>query len=391
MAGMQKVQRLLALITVALAAGPALGQQQIPVELTFVPATAQVNTLDMDVTVDAPAVGSSHDSEVTQVSGIVSALLTVEFNAGTKEAVVSGLEFTGGRYTLTDVTFRLPFKLVIIPLGSITADATGLAGTLDTPVPPGSVSGTTFPAGDHRAILNEGSIHAEGSGTVGDYFDPMDMDLSADPLSAGSEETATLLVTIGSVGRRSVSHDVTMRMPIDMDESLVDPNEGISAHMTAQGTFEARGSFTRLLDLFGDFNGDRKINAADVNLLAGQIPSASPPYDLDGSGAVDGADMDVLIHDVLETEYGDVDLNGEVDHFDYLTVKAALSAPDAAGWTRGDFDGDNDVDSGDLDLLAIGFQAATPAAAAAPEPGALFLLAAVLPVLTRRRSRAGQA
>ena len=77
----------------------------------------------------------------------------------------------------------------------------------------------------------------------------------------------------------------------------------------------------------------------------------------------------------------------DVDAADYIALKTHMGQATSAGATEGDFDGDNDVDWDDLQILQGRFSEqnavnATPV----PEPATLFvMLAAGLPALLKRR------
>ena len=84
---------------------------------------------------------------------------------------------------------------------------------------------------------------------------------------------------------------------------------------------------------------------------------------------------------------GDADVDGDVDAFDYMSLKGSSGTAAGAVWQRGDFDGDGDVDLRDYVLLRSNFgypRSAQPV----PEPVGLGLLAAgALPLLRRRAAR----
>ncbi len=69
--------------------------------------------------------------------------------------------------------------------------------------------------------------------------------------------------------------------------------------------------------------------------------------DMNGDLVVDGADVNALVIDILETAYGDVDLDGDVDSADEAIV-SANQGMSPAGWADGDTDCDGDVDADDL-------------------------------------------
>ncbi len=102
-------------------------------------------------------------------------------------------------------------------------------------------------------------------------------------------------------------------------------------------------------------------------------------YDLDGDGDVDDDDVAVLIHDVLNTEFGDFNLDGVVGFAD-LTILGTYYGVGAT-WAEGDANGDRIVDLTDLTILGTfyGFDAsadtigasgytATPTAVEGPLP-----------------------
>jgi len=87
---------------------------------------------------------------------------------------------------------------------------------------------------------------------------------------------------------------------------------------------------------------------------------------------------------------GDCDLDGDADRSDFLVFREKFGMEAPAGWTDGDSDGDGDVDV--LDYLAIKRSfglIARGEAPEAPEPGALWLLAAGAGTLLARRRRRG--
>ena len=62
---------------------------------------------------------------------------------------------------------------------------------------------------------------------------------------------------------------------------------------------------------------------------------------------------DILQYDVLP---GDLNLDGNVDSYDYVTLKANFGMTGGATWYDGDFDGDGDVGSTDLYALETNFE-----------------------------------
>lgn len=100
----------------------------------------------------------------------------------------------------------------------------------------------------------------------------------------------------------------------------------------------------------GDFNHDEVVDDADIDLLCVAIHSGdnNPTYDLTGDTLVNMADMDSMIHDVLDTEYGDANLDRAVDGSDFNLWNAHKFGP--GGWRDGDFSCDGAVDGSDFNI-----------------------------------------
>ena len=88
---------------------------------------------------------------------------------------------------------------------------------------------------------------------------------------------------------------------------------------------------------------------------------------------------------------GDTDLDGDIDHLDYLALKSNYGRSDAS-WAEADFDADRDVDA--ADYIAARDNAALlppsgppPPSAALPEPTTLCLLAAAGAAMVAQKRR----
>ena len=108
----------------------------------------------------------------------------------------------------------------------------------------------------------------------------------------------------------------------------------------------------------GDIDADGELSANDIDALfmALALPADQHRgrWDLDGDSAVSNVDVDVLVHEVLKTEYGDFNLDGSVDFSDFLVLCANFGKHDR-NWSSGDANGDRSTSFEDFLLLAANF------------------------------------
>ncbi len=122
----------------------------------------------------------------------------------------------------------------------------------------------------------------------------------------------------------------------------------------------------------GDFNLDGSVDAADIDLLAAGIQANDRQLDVDGSGSTDAKDLDYMIHAVLQTSFGDTNLNGTFDSADLVAAFQIGEYEDNvvknSQWSDGDWNGDQEFDTSDL-VIAFqdgGFVPAAHVAASLP-------------------------
>ncbi len=107
-------------------------------------------------------------------------------------------------------------------------------------------------------------------------------------------------------------------------------------------------------ELRGDFNSDQVVDATDINLLSAQLRSANPDvsFDLTNDATVNSDDLRELVLNVMNTTFGDSNLDRVFDSGDLVAVFAAGQYEDAtpgnSTWETGDWDGDGDFTTTDL-------------------------------------------
>ena len=105
-----------------------------------------------------------------------------------------------------------------------------------------------------------------------------------------------------------------------------------------------------------DLNNDQVSDLADVDLLCTGISSQSADlvFDLTKDGKIDLADMRYLIEMVLQTNFGDANLDGHFDTRDLVDVFSAAEFEDSidgnSTWSEGDWNCDGDATTRDLVL-----------------------------------------
>ena len=128
-----------------------------------------------------------------------------------------------------------------------------------------------------------------------------------------------------------------------------------SADLATPGTFGT--------DVLADFNGDHLVNATDIDLLQSAIAAGSGDlqFDLSGDSLITSADTTFLVKTILGTNFGDVDLDRDVDTSDLTLAIMNFTSAGGAGktWSDGDNDGDGDVDTSDLTTAIMNFSGAS--------------------------------
>ena len=151
------------------------------------------------------------------------------------------------------------------------------------------------------------------------------------------------------------------------------------------------------LGLIGDFNSSGQYDPQDIDMIFSQIPGSVPPadasFDLVGDGTLNQADVDQLVLNLMNRQFGDADLDQDIDITDFNSLSAHFDpSGNSLTWTHGNFDGDGDVDITDFNVLSLNFSPNGYTLSAIPEPtGFLLLIAGAAAVVARgRRVKSGR-
>jgi hypothetical protein len=181
--------------------------------------------------------------------------------------------------------------------------------------------------------------------------------------ASATQQKIRLTFNMGSSGITSLQRLSRYNGKIEIVPLTSEGNGIYSLDLTLDGgtgdlfKYNTGAPFVAVDTLAGDFNGDGKINAADIDLLSAAIKTTNPDskFDLNGDGTVNSADMDYLIKTILHTYYGDADLNGSVGVSDLSVLAAYYNTASGASWANGDFDGNGAVGVSDLSILAANY------------------------------------
>ena len=180
---------------------------------------------------------------------------------------------------------------------------------------------------------------------------------------SNSSETITLIAEDGSTIRQ-VRYDDEWHAAADGEGNsleIVDANESNTLQLNSAALWQASlsiggtpGEFSTA-NVLGDLNGDQQATTDDVDLLYAVIANndSASIYDLNGDGAVNNADADFLIEDIIGILRGDTDSDGDVDFADFLALSANFGLQ--SNWRGGNFDGDETVTFADFLLLSAVF------------------------------------
>ena len=110
----------------------------------------------------------------------------------------------------------------------------------------------------------------------------------------------------------------------------------------------------------GDVNLDGRIDDCDIDRLWRAVDEGVTEsfFDLNDNGSIDALDVDTLVREILNTEFGDIDLDGDIDFADFVVLSSHFGQ--ASGrWATGNVDGQNGIAFSDFVTLTsrFGFRA----------------------------------
>ena len=128
----------------------------------------------------------------------------------------------------------------------------------------------------------------------------------------------------------------------------------------------------------GDFNSDNQLDDTDIDLLTAAMRGGEPwdpIYDLNRDTLLDFDDLNYLVQALLDTTFGDANLDGVFGSDDFILVFQVGEYEDGvlgnSGWSDGDWNGDGDFSSDDIVLAFQYGEYSTEARPAAREAAAI--------------------
>lgn len=270
------------------------------------PPDATVNTLDVGVTAkgtvpaEIPDFGNvdikidTSDSETSTISGSLLCDFDLEINPVTFAAEVQAISFRESPvYIDDDPSFELDLGRVffIIQVGTVLVDGEDLVATLNTPLPPGSVTGSSFPLAPHELRLYQGTISGSATGLAEDFIDPIAINLAETPLIGPlGSGNGTLTISAPSQAGSIISYDVEITVPADFASLVLD--DPVDVTVSTSGTVSASGTLT--VDLDADSDGDGLTDVDELDSSTGHSSITDPlDRDSDDDGVSDGTEVDL--------------------------------------------------------------------------------------------------
>ena len=162
-------------------------------------------------------------------------------------------------------------------------------------------------------------------------------------------------LSLGASLRIEVQHPGTYFLTIDGVGKSPSPGDPGYSDYGSLGYYRLHGTIGSPR---GDTNGDGILTSLDIDTLysaleLGDAP-VSPHLDLNLDGQLNALDVAVLVRDIFRTDYGDLNLDGDVDFEDFIQLSASFGS-DESTWAEGNLDGEAGVQFADFLLLSQNF------------------------------------
>jgi len=124
-------------------------------------------------------------------------------------------------------------------------------------------------------------------------------------------------------------------------------HDGVVDHHDINHVYKQFRQNPRVTD--GTLNWDNLLEAAPTTFLGGAVVGGDLSADINGDLIIDQADVALIVNGILETTFGDVNLDGLTDATDSAIANANLGL--AGAWESGDVNGDGTITQTDLDII----------------------------------------
>lgn len=188
---------------------------------------------EFDIDISAKAEGqSTSDSDTTTLSGTADITLNIDPLTGTTDDIV----INDADISASDMDFTLRVFFVVKVAELSTSDVKGTASTPEGECPVDPATGE-FNAATHNFTLNQGALSGDVLG------DPISSDFADTPISGAGTGSGTVILTNPVEGEnREVTYDVTVTLPVSLDNTIPIGDTENEATVNAIGTLKATGT-----------------------------------------------------------------------------------------------------------------------------------------------------
>ncbi len=121
---------------------------------------------------------------------------------------------------------------------------------------------------------------------------------------------------------------------------------------SGMGEYRLTASSQSNIPADADLNGDQVVSSLDIDHLCNGIRNADVTADLNGDGSSDLGDLELFVLSILESKFGDANLDGIFNSTDFVFVFGTAEYEDDlqgnSGWADGDWNCDGEFDTQDF-------------------------------------------